>query len=147
VRILTRVFALALLVAVPRTAATAQARTDFPEGVGTLTRWFDHIQRNELDSLAGLLAPDFIFVSDGARLDAKAFVTMIKGLGISHPRVQLSNVVAHQSGDIGYLVYDRLESFESHGVTKAVPEAGSMVLKRHGAGWLIALWTATSPPS
>jgi ketosteroid isomerase-like protein len=147
VRMLPRIVVLGMLVVGPRATATAQARSEFSEGVATLTRWFDHIQRDELDSLADLLATDFVFVSDGARFDKKAFVTMIKGLRISHPRVQLSNVVAHRSGDIGYLVYDRLESFESRGVTKRVPEAGTMVLTRRGARWLIALWTTTSPPS
>jgi ketosteroid isomerase-like protein len=138
---------LATLVAVPRAATVGQPSGGFPDGAAVLTTWFDHVQRDELDSLTPLLAPEFVFVSDGARLDRKAFVAMIKGLGISHPRVQLSNVSGHRSGDVGYLVYDRVERIESHGTTKLVPETGTIVLSRKGARWVIVLWTTTSPPS
>jgi hypothetical protein len=78
-----------------------------------LSRWFDHVQRDQLDSLRPLLAPDFLFVSDGERVEADPFVTMIKSLGISHPRVQFSSVVSHESGTTAHLVYDRVESFEA----------------------------------
>ena len=140
------VFAAALACAC--TAALKQAPADarVSEPAAVLSVWFDHIQRDQLDSLRPLLAPEFLFVSDGARLDADAFVGMIKGLGISHPRVRLSNIVSHQSGSTAYLVYDRLESFESHGASKSVPETGTMVLRRIDGRWLIALWTTTSPP-
>jgi ketosteroid isomerase-like protein len=141
-----RAVLLAMLVAVPHTAARAQAGREFPEGAAVLATWFNHVQRDELDSLPALLAPDFVFVSDGARFDRQAFVGMIKGLGISHPRVQLSNIVAHRIGDVGYLAYDRTESFQSHGATKVVPETGTIVLTRQAARWLIVLWTTTSPP-
>ena len=144
--ILARAVMLATLVVAPRAAATAQASRGFPDGAAVLTKWFKHVQLDELDSLPALLAPDFVFVTDGARFDRKAFVAMIKGLGISHPRVQLSNVVGHRSGDVGYLVYDRVESFESHRATKVVPETGTMVLTRKGARWRVVLWTTTSPP-
>jgi len=144
--VLARAVLLVMLVAVPRAATIAQASRDFPEGAAVLRTWFHHIQRDELDSLPALLAPDFVFVTDGARFDRKMFVAMIKGLGISHPRVHLSNLATHRSGDVGYLVYDRVESFESHGTTKVVPETGTIVLARTGARWLIELWTTTSPP-
>jgi len=144
--LLVRALILATFVAVPRAATMGQASGDFPDGAAALARWFEHVQRDELDSLPGLLAPDFVFVADGARLNQHAFVAMIKGLGISHPRVQLSNIIAHRSGDVGYLVYDRVESFESHGTAKVVPETGTLVLKRKDARWLIVLWAATSPP-
>jgi hypothetical protein len=110
-----------------------------------LSRWFNYVQRDQLDSLRPLLAPDFLFVSDGERVEADPFVTMIKSLGISHPRVQLSNVVSHESGPTAYLVYDRVESFESRGTTKTLPETGTIVLTRREGAWLIALWTTTSP--
>jgi ketosteroid isomerase-like protein len=103
------------------------------------------MRRRGLLARAGFLAPGFAFVSDGTRLDGTSFVTMIKGLGIHHPRVRLSNIVGHRAGDVGYLVYDRVESFESHGRTKVAPETGTMVLARTGTRWRIALWTATSP--
>jgi len=73
-------------------------------------------------------------------------LAMIKGLGITHPHVQLSNITGRGSGDVGYLVYDRVESFESRGVRKVVSETGTMVLTRTEAGWRIVLWTTTSPP-
>jgi ketosteroid isomerase-like protein len=145
-RLLARALMVAALGAVPRTAARAQASHNFPDGVAIVTTWFSHVQRDELDSLPALLAPDFVFVSDGARFGRNAFVTMIKGLGITHPHVRLSNITARRSGDIGYLVYDRIESFESRGVRKVVPETGTMVLTRTEAGWRIVLWTTTSPP-
>jgi ketosteroid isomerase-like protein len=116
------------------------------EPASAITEWFDHIQRDELDSLSHLLAPDFVFVSDGARYDADAFVAMIRRLGIHRPRVTLSNIVSHRSGDTAYLIYDRLETFTSHGQPKTVPETGTMVLTRARAGWRILLWTTTSPP-
>lgn len=127
--------------------AKAAARTwnDFPAGVAVLTRWFDHVQRDELDSLPPLLAPEFLFVSEGERFDQTKFVSMIKGLGITHPRVQLSNIVGGRSGDMGYLVYDRVESFESRGTEKVVPETGTIVLVRRRSRWRIVLWTTTAP--
>jgi ketosteroid isomerase-like protein len=145
-RLLARALTVIALGAVPRAAAQAQASHNFPDGVAIVTTWFSHVQRDELDSLSALLAPDFVFVSDGARFGGKAFVTMIKGLGITHPHVQLSNITARRSGDVGYLVYDRVESFESRGVRKVVPETGTMVLARTEVGWRIVLWTTTSPP-
>jgi len=144
-KVLARVVSVAALIVIPRATPMAQASRDFPEGAAALTTWFSHVQRDELDSLPALLAPDFIFVTDGTRFDRTAFVAMIKGLGISHPRVQLANIVAHRSGDVGYLVYDRVESFESRGATKVVPETGTMVLTRRNGRWLITLWTTTSP--
>jgi ketosteroid isomerase-like protein len=145
-RIFARAVILATIACVPRAVVVAQVAPEFPEGSAVLTTWFDHVQRDELDSLTALLAPDFVFVSDGQRLGRTAFVGMIKRLGISHPRVQLSNIVGHRSRDIGYLVYDRVESFESRGTTKVVPETGTLVLTRRGEQWLIVLWTTTSPP-
>jgi ketosteroid isomerase-like protein len=141
-----RVAILSALIAMPRARILAQTSQPFPEGAAALAAWFDHVQRDELDSLPALLAPDFIFVTDGTRFDRMAFVAMIKGLRINHPRIQLSNIVGHRSGDIGYLIYDRIESFQSHGETKVVPETGTIVLERVGTRWLIALWTTTSPP-
>lgn len=135
-----------MLCALPRVAPSAQATRDFPEGVAILRTWFTHVQRDELDSLPALLAPEFLFISDGARFDRTRFVAMIKGLGISHPSVRLSNIASHAVGDIGYLVYDRVESFDAHGATKVVPETGTMVLARTGTRWHIVLWTTTSPP-
>jgi len=144
-KVLARAVSVAALIVIPRATPMAQASREFPEGPAALTTWFAHVQRDELDSLPALLTPDFVFVSDGTRFDRKAFVAMIKALGISHPRVQLSNIVAHRSGDVGYLVYDRVESFESRGTTKVVPETGTMVLTRRDGRWLITLWTTTSP--
>ena len=147
-KLLARAVSVAALIVIPHATPMAQpSRREFPEGAAALTTWFAHVQRDELDSLPALLAPDFFFVTDGTRFDRKTFVDMIKGLGISHPRVQLSNIVAHRSGDVGYLVYDRVESFESRGATKVVPETGTMVLTRRDGRWLITLWTATSPAS
>lgn len=146
VRLLARALTVVALGVVSRTAAQAQASHDFPDGVAIVTTWFNHVQRDELDSLSTLLAPDFVFVSDGARFGRKAFLAMIRGLGITHPHVQLSNITGRGSGDLGYLVYDRVESFESRGVRKVVPETGTMVLTRTEAGWRIVLWTTTSPP-
>ncbi len=146
-KLLARAVSAAALIVIPRATPMAQASREFPEGAAALTTWFTHVQRDELDSLPALLAPDFVFVTDGTRFDRKTFVDMIKGLGISHPRVQLSNIVAHHAGDVGYLVYDRVESFESRGTTKVVPETGTMVLTRRDGRWLIALWTTTSPAS
>ena len=146
-KLLARAVSVAALIVIPRATPLAQASREFPEGAAALTTWFAHVQRDELDSLPALLAPDFVFVTDGARFDRTAFVAMIKRLGISHPRVQLSNIVAHHAGDVGYLVYDRVESFESRGTTKVVPETGTMVLTRRDGRWLIALWTTTSPAS
>jgi ketosteroid isomerase-like protein len=143
---LARIVILAALVGLARVPLRAQASHGFPEGAAILRTWFDHVQRDELDSLAALLAPDFVFVSDGARMDRQAFVAMIKGLGIRHPRVQLSNITAHRSGSVGYLVYDRVESFESHGAKRVVPETGTIVFARRDGAWLIVLWTTTSPP-
>ena len=114
-KLLARAVSVAALIVIPRATPMAQASREFPEGAAALTTWFTHVQRDELDSLPALLAPDFVFVTDGARFDRTAFVAMIKRLGISHPRVQLSNIVAHHAGDVGYLVYDRVESFESAG--------------------------------
>lgn len=125
---------------------TASETTRSRDPSAALTTWFAHIQRDELDSLRPPLAPDFLFVSDGARMGPDAFVAMIKRLGISHPRVVISNVVAHRADSVAYLVYDRTESFESHGVTKTVPETGAMVLVRRRSWWVIAQRAATSPP-
>ncbi len=111
-----------------------------------LVTWFRHIERDQFDALRALLTPDFVFVSDGARMGPDTFIAMIKGLGITHPRVRLSNVDAHQTDRLAYLVYDRTESFSARGVTKTVPETGTMVLVRRGSRWLIAQWTTTSPP-
>jgi len=115
------------------------------DAAAVLPRWFDYVQRDQLDSLRPLLAPDFLFISDGTRLEADSFVAMIKSLGITDPRVQLSNVVNHESGNTAYVVYDRVESFESRGTTRTVPETGTIVLTRRDRAWLIALWTTTSP--
>jgi ketosteroid isomerase-like protein len=79
-------------------------------------------------------------------MDRQAFVAMIKSLGIRHPHVQLSNITAHRSGSVGYIVYDRVESFESHGAKRVVPETGTIVFARQDGAWLIVLWTTTSPP-
>jgi hypothetical protein len=133
------------LIASPRATMRAQASRNFPEGAAVLTTWFNHVQRDELDSLPALLAPDFVFVTDGVRFDRNAFVSMIKSLGISHPHVQLSNIAAHRSGDVGYLVYDRTESFTSRGVKKTMPETGTMVLTRRNGRWVITIWMTTSP--
>lgn len=141
----TRALLLATIMIGPTVAARAQTGSEFPEGVAALTTWFKYVQRDELDSLPALLAPDFVFVSDGARFDPHAFVAMIKGLGISHPRVRLTNIVARRTGDVGYLVYDRTEAFQVHGKTKVVPETGTMVLTRTTGRWTIVVWTATSP--
>jgi ketosteroid isomerase-like protein len=145
-QVLTRAIIMAVLTALPRATMVAQSTRAFPQGAALLTTWFNHVQRDELDSLPALLAPDFVFVTDGARFDRNAFVAMIKGLGISHPRVQLSNITAHRAGDVGYLVYDRVESFKSRGTMKVVPETGTMVLTRSNGRWVIASWTTTSPP-
>jgi hypothetical protein len=123
----------------------AQAPRNFPEGAAVLTTWFNHVQRDELDSLPSLLAPDFVFVTDGVRFDRNAFAAMIKSLGISHPHVRLSNIAARRSGDVGYVVYDRIESFTSRGVKKMMPETGMMVLTRRYGRWVIAIWMTTSP--
>src|SRR5579872_7534949 len=117
-KLLARAVSAAALIVIPRATPMAQASREFPEGAAALTTWFTHVQRDELDSLPALLAPDFVFVTDGARFDRKAFVAMIKGLEISHPHVKLSHIAARRAGDVGYLVYDRVESFESRGATK-----------------------------
>ena len=145
-KLLARAVSVAALIVIPRATPMAQASREFPEGAAALTTWFTHVQRDELDSLPALLAPDFVFVTDGTRFDRTAFVAMIKRLGISHPRVQLSNVTAHRSGSVGYLIYDRVESFESHGAKRVVPETGAIVFARRDGAWLIVLWTTTSPP-
>ncbi len=134
--------------AAPRERATLDPAPDTVRApAAVLTTWFDHIRRDELDSLRPLLTPDFLFVSDGSRMGPDAFVAMIKGLGISHPHVRLSNIVTHRAGNFAYLVYDRTESFEWHGRTRTVPETGALVVVRRGSRWLIVQWAATSPPS
>lgn len=45
----------------------------------TASRRFDHVQRDELDSLAALLAPDFVFVSDGYGGDS---LVMMRSTGL-----------------------------------------------------------------
>lgn len=135
--------AAAMSLAGVRRASAQAAPVGSPQAV--LSTWFRHVERDELDSLRALLTDDFVFVSDGARMGPDAFVAMIKSLGITHPRVRLSNVQSHESGGVAYLVYDRTESFASHGVTRSVPETGTLVLVRAGSRWRIAQWAATSP--
>ena len=68
---LARIVILAALVGVARVPLRAQASHGFREGAAILRTWFDHVQRDELESLAALLAPDFVFVSDGASMDGR----------------------------------------------------------------------------
>ncbi len=112
-----------------------------------LAAWFGHVERNELDSLTALLTDDFLFVSDGGRLGSDAFVRMIQSLGITNPRIVLSNIQTRIVGSAAYLVYDRTERFAVGGRTITAPETGLVVLVRTGEGWRIARWAATSPPA
>jgi ketosteroid isomerase-like protein len=143
-------FARTVLVAAIVARALPAQTTDRPNATApeaVLTDWFHHVERNELDSLRALLTADFQFVSDGKRMGPDAFVSMIKSLGLHSPRVRLRNVVSHHRGDMAYLVYDRDETIETSDGSRTFPETGSLVLVRGGRGWLIAQWTATSPPT
>jgi len=93
-----------------------------------------------------LLAPDFVFVAEGKRLNAPEFMALIKGVNATDVRIELSKVVTHTSGDVGYLLYDAKQSLNMGGRSMIVMETGSVVLRRAGDKWNIALWAATSPP-
>jgi hypothetical protein len=140
-------FAEVVLIATLRLIGPAIPAQDAAAPEAVLSTWFRHVERNELDSLRALLTSDFRFVSDGKRMGPDALVTMIKSLGIRSPRVQLRNIETHRRGEVAYLVYDRDETIDVSGTRHTIPETGSLVLVRAGARWLIAQWTATSPPA
>jgi ketosteroid isomerase-like protein len=122
-----------------RPGDVAAARTTFERAIS-------HMQRGSYDSVPALLAPDFIFVAEGKRLNGSEFMALIKGVTATEVRIELSNVATHASGDVAYLLYDAKQSLKMGGQSMIVLETGSVVMRRAGDKWNIALWVATSPP-
>jgi hypothetical protein len=142
-RTVSRLGALALVCAAigapARSSALVPIRAD-TGAAAVLVKWFDHIQRNEYDSLPQLLARGFEFRGTTETFDATSFVSMIAGLGIDHPRVTLSEVQTAPKGGGATVTYRRSESFEVRGTTRTVVERGTCEMVREGGRWRILRW-------
>lgn len=127
-------------------APAADAPADVAQARAIFDRWISHVERGTYDSLPSLLTKDFVFVMEGRRLSGPELLTMMKSFQATDVHVQLGQVTTHTSGDVGYLVYDDKESLKVAGQTTNVSETGSVVMRRDGDKWQIALWIVTSPP-
>lgn len=126
-------------------APTPDAPGDVAAARSTLDQTMTVFERSSYESLPALLAPDFVFVVGGERLNASEFIALCKGVKATDVHVELSNVATHTSGDVAYVLYDAKQSLKAAGQSMIALETGSVVLRRAGDKWLIALWTATSP--
>lgn len=129
------VLVLALTLAVRGNAQGADSTA-----AGTLNAWFHFIEQDQFDSLPQLLARDFRFESDGKSWNGPAFVAMIRGLGIVHPRIELSDVTSRPVPQGMLVRYRRRETSVSKGVSRTVDEAGQLMMVREHGHWRIRRW-------
>jgi hypothetical protein len=108
---------------------------------GVIVQWFYFIERDQFDSLPPLLARDFRFNADGNSWEGPAFVRMIRGLGIHHPRIVLSNVMTHTITAAGTTVtYQRRETFTLKAKTHVANEQGTVAMVCENGRWRIRRW-------
>jgi hypothetical protein len=140
---LSKMIVLALLLTAAREARGqghgVEARLD-TSAAAPLRRWFRFVERDQFDSLPPLLAPDFIFESDGRTWDSPSFVAMIRGLGISHPVIELTDVETSPAERAAIVTYRRRETFQSKGNTRSVAEVGLVEMVRIKGQWTIRRW-------
>jgi len=126
-------------------APAADAPRDVAAARATLDQAMAIFERGSYESLPALLAPEFLFVAGGKRLDASEFIALCKGVKATDVRIELSHVTTHTDGDVAYILYDATQSLTADGHTMIALETGSVILRRAGGTWIIALWTAASP--
>src|SRR5205823_3934810 len=107
-----------------------------------ISRWFRFVEHDQFDSLPQLLTTDFRFESDGRTWDRLAFVAMIRGLGIHHPVIELTDVRTERLGGAAVVSYKRRETFELNGIRRSVDELGTLQMVQLKGRWLIKRWKA-----
>ena len=139
----------ALLISAMPTSSQSQhplhARTEIAKPqdtttpVGTLVKWFRHIERMQYDSLPALLSEQFVFDGD-TRVDRDAFVKMIASLGIENPRITLSDMQPNTHRNGASVTYRRLETWRKNDREYSDDERGVIVLDKRDGVWRIRYW-------
>ena len=135
---------LAPLVAVGCGAIRREAlRHDLREAVvvdAILTQVMRHIASGAVDSIATLLAPDFVLVEGGRRYTRAEYLSGLRGQRTTEIAARFANRHARVVGSAAYITYDLQSTYSSNGVRNAAEEQGTIVLQKHDAEWGIVLW-------
>jgi hypothetical protein len=107
---------------------------------GLLTRVMRHFAVGAVDSIAPLLAPDFVLVQAGHRFTRAEYVDGLRAQRTTDIVTRFTNRKARVMGGAAWLTYDLQSSYTSNGVRVSADEQGTIVLQKTDDGWRILLW-------
>jgi ketosteroid isomerase-like protein len=111
-----------------------------------LSRLMRHFAVGGVDSIATLLAPEFVLVQAGRRFTRTEYVDGLRAQRTTDIATRFTNRKARVIGDAAYITYDLQSSYSSGGVKMSAEEQGTIVLRKTDDGWRILLWQISDVP-
>jgi ketosteroid isomerase-like protein len=113
---------------------------------GVLSQVMRHFAAGTVDSIATLLAPDFVLVQAGHRFTRAEYLAGLQAQRATDIVTRFANRKARVIGDAAYITYDLQSAYTSNGVRASADEQGTVVLQKTDDGWRILLWQISDLP-
>ncbi len=125
------------------------ARREVRESVAVddvLTQVMRHFSVGAVDSIAPLLAYDFVLVEGGRRFTRAEYLDGLREQRTTDIVAKFTNRKARVAGNAAWLTYDLQSTSKGKGVRMSADEQGTMVLQKTDDGWRILLWQISAVP-
>lgn len=142
-----RVALLALLVSCTSPRSPDAVSRDVGALRAVFDRWNGYIVSSQFDSLPSLTTRDFILVESGERVPIESVVVAFRAIKPRDAHFTITDVSGERQPDLGYLVYTSKGSYVTgaSGSRTSVDGTGSIIFRREGGAWRMAVWTLTGP--